>query len=273
MVADEEFKLDLGSKAVALHVDDQKLKKRQSQLGERSVLTYGESGAVHWAGGDDLCLGGERTETIKVKPKVIGDHSRLALLAAATVGVMLDLTVDEIRNGIDEFVPVSGRMQLLKGKNGVTIIDDSYNSSPDAALAALATLRQTAKGRKIALLGQMNELGSYSQEAHEMVGKVAGKLDIVLTLGNDANNYLGAAAVKSGLDKANLHAFKSPYEAGEWLSKAVKKGDTILVKGSQNGVFAEESIKPILADPADSAKLVRQSPDWLARKAEQFGVK
>ena len=97
-------------------------------------------------------------------------------------------------------------------------------------------------------------------------------LDLLVTLGADANIYLGTAAVAAGLDKAKLHSFRSPYEAGEWLSKAIKKGDTILVKGSQNGVFAEEAIKPLLADPSDSAKLVRQSPVWLARKAKQFGV-
>jgi len=271
MVADEEFALDLGSRAVALHSDDAKLAERQAKLGDRLVMTYGESGAVHWAGGDDLCLGGERAETITVKPQVLGNHSRLALLAAATVGVMLELSSEEIRKGIDQVQPVAGRMRSFKGKNGSTIIDDSYNASPDAVLAAIATLHQ-AKGRKIALLGQMNELGSYSQEAHEMVGKVAAKLDVVLTVGEDANSILGPAAVKAGLGEADLHVFTTPYEAGKWLVKAVKKGDTILVKGSQNGVFAEEAIKPILADPADEAKLVRQSPEWLARKAKQFGV-
>jgi UDP-N-acetylmuramoyl-tripeptide--D-alanyl-D-alanine ligase len=271
VVAEEEFTLDLGSKTVALHLNDKNLRERKDRLGDRRVVTYGESGDVHWADGNNLCLG-ELTEVIPVKPQVLGDHSRLVLLAAATVGVMLELSPDQIRKGLDKVTAVPGRMQVLKGKNGITIIDDSYNSSPEAVYAALATLSKTAKGRRIALLGQMNELGDYSLRAHTRVGQEAADLDLLLTLGKDANEILGPSAVEAGLAKSKWHRFDSPYEAGEWLAKEAKKGDTILFKGSQNGVFAEEAIKPLLADQADAAKLVRQSPSWLARKAKQFGV-
>ncbi len=270
LVADEEFKLDQGSASVVLNLGDERLVERRDKLGTTPVTTYGKGGEIDWSGRDVIAIGKEK---IKVTSHVLGDHSRLALLAAAAVATRLGLSSEEIKGGIDQFVPVSGRMQTLKGRDGVVIIDDSYNSSPEAALAALKTLDTTAKGRRIALLGQMNELGSYSQEAHEEVGKAAAKLDLLLTLGNNANAYLGPAAIKAGLDKAKVHPFTSPYDAGEWLSKAIKKGDTVLVKGSQNGVFAEEAIKPLLADPTDSRKLVRQSPEWLARKAKQFGVR
>ncbi len=269
MVADEEFKLDQGSKAVVLNLGDEMLVERRDKLGTTPVTTYGKGGEIDWSGRDAIVIG---KETIKVTSHVLGEHSRLALLAAAAVATRLGLSSEEIKRGIDQVVPVSGRMQTLKGRDDVVIIDDSYNSSPEAALAALKTLDSTANGRRIALRGQMNELGSYSQEAHEQVGKAAAKLDILLTLGADANTYLGPAAVKAGLDKTKVHTFTSPYDAGEWLSKVIKKGDTILVKGSQNGVFAEEAIKSLLADPADSHKLVRQSPEWLVRKTEQFSV-
>jgi UDP-N-acetylmuramyl pentapeptide synthase len=227
---------------------------------------------VHWAGRNSLCLGDKVAQTITVKPQVLGDHAELALLAAAAVAVQLGLLPEQIRTGLNEVVSVPGRMQRLEGKNEVVIIDDTYNASPEAVYAALKTLRQMSKSRRIALLGQMNELGDYSERSHRRVGEQSADLDLLLTLGKDANTILGPAAVKAGLDESKWHAFSSPYEAGEWLAKAAKKGDTILFKGSQNGVFSEEAIKPLLANSDDETKLVRQNSAWLAKKRAQFKV-
>lgn len=270
-VAEEEFSLLEGSRSVVLQTDDPELSQRRERVDGKVASTYGETGQVHWAGGNTLCLGGH-LGTIRLEPKVWGDHSRLALLAAAAVAVELSLNEKQIQAGLNRVRSAPGRMQLLDGKDGIRLIDDTYNSSPNAVLAALVTLRQMTKGRKIAVLGQMNELGAYSREAHETVGRAARDLDLLLTLGSDANTILGPAAVKAGLDHAKWKSFDSPFDAGRWLAEAAKTGDTILFKGSQNGVFAEEAIKPLLADPADQARLVRQSPSWLARKAKQFGV-
>lgn len=270
-VAEDEFALLEGSQTAILHINDPELAKRQQRLGTKAVRTYGESGHVHWVDGDNLCLGAD-LGTIKIKPRVVGDHSRLALLAAASVGVQLNVSGIQIAHGLNAVTPVPGRMQPLVGKDGIKLIDDSYNSSPDAVFAALKTLKQTATGRRLAVLGQMNELGDYSREAHTAVGQAAADLDLLITIGSDANTILGPAAVAAGLAKDKWQCFDSPFAAGDWLAGQARRGDTILFKGSQNGVFAEEAIKPLLADPADAGKLVRQSQAWLDQKAQQFGV-
>jgi UDP-N-acetylmuramoyl-tripeptide--D-alanyl-D-alanine ligase len=196
---------------------------------------------------------------------LLGEHSRQVLSAAAAVGEELGMTTDQIEKGIAKVEPVPGRMQRLAGLNESVIIDDTYNSSPEAVLAALATLYDQ-KGRHIAVLGSMNELGEGSPSYHAQIGEAAAEVDLLVTIGEQANTHLGPAAVARGLDASHWHQFNSPYEAGNYLAPLLHKGDVVLVKGSQNGVFAEEAVKLLLAKPADAAKLVRQSPDWLDRK-------
>ena len=270
-VAEEEFALLLGSRSAVMHINDPELAKRQQQLGDKPVRTYGEAGQVHWIDDDSLALGTEQT-VIQLEPQLLGAHSRLALLAAATIGIQLKVDAIQIAHGLDAVVPVPGRMQQLRGKAGTKLIDDSYNSSPDAVFAALKTLKRITRGRRIAVLGQMNELGDYSAQAHTAVGRAAADLDLLITIGHDANTILGPAAVNAGLAKSKWQHFDSPFAAGDWLIDHTKSGDAILFKGSQNGVFTEEAIKPLLADPADTAKLVRQSQYWLDLKAKQFSV-
>jgi len=119
------------------------------------------------------------------------------------------------------------------------------------------------------LLGNMNELGNYSKAAHTEVGEYCDpkQLDLVITLGPDANTYLAPAARARG---CKVQTCTTPYEAGEQLQQHIKDGAVVLAKGSQNKVFAEEAVKAILADPADAEHLVRQSPAWLKKKAANF---
>jgi UDP-N-acetylmuramoyl-tripeptide--D-alanyl-D-alanine ligase len=167
--------------------------------------------------------------------------------------------------------PVNGRMHALPGINGSTIVDDTYNSSPEAVVAAMEALAKApVTGRRIALLGSMNELGPDSPRYHEAAGAAAAGVDLLITVGADANTHLGPAAVRAGLDPSRCHAADSPYTAGDYLATILGPGDVLLAKGSQNGVFCEEALKVLLADPADAAHLVRQSPGWLRLKARQF---
>ena len=89
----------------------------------------------------------------------------------------------------------------------------------------------------------------------------------MVTIGPDANKYLAQTAEAKG---CKVKQFDDPYSVGEYLKSIVKKGALILVKGSQNRVFAEETVKLLLADPKDSEKLVRQSAEWLKKKAKSF---
>jgi UDP-N-acetylmuramoyl-tripeptide--D-alanyl-D-alanine ligase len=115
----------------------------------------------------------------------------------------------------------------------------------------------------------MNELGSFSPDAHTEIGKYCDPnvLDLVMTLGPDANKYLAEAARQRG---CKVLEFDSPYAAGRYLADNLQPDTTVLIKGSQNRVFAEEAVKLILADPQDAQYLVRQGANWMKLKHKQF---
>lgn len=190
-------------------------------------------------------------------------------VAASAVWHEIGLEPKGLVSALGAITPVPGRMQLLQGIKGSTIIDDSYNASPEAVTAALDTLYKLPASHKIALLGNMNELGSYSKDAHVFVGEYCNpkEIDELITIGPDANAYLADTAQKQG---CRVSSFDSPYAAGEYLRSVVQKDSLILVKGSQNRVFVEEAIKSILENANDASKLVRQSDDWTAIKQAQF---
>jgi UDP-N-acetylmuramoyl-tripeptide--D-alanyl-D-alanine ligase len=198
-------------------------------------------------------------------------HIKQALGAAIVVAEQLKLNESQILSGLGTFGGVPGRMQRLAGQGGSVIIDDTYNSSPDAVTAALDYLYELpVTGRRIAILGSMNELGDGSPKYHADLGPAASGLDLLVTIGTLANDHLGPAAVAAGLDPTRFKPADSPYAAGEYVRLIMRPGDVVLAKGSQNGVFAEEAIKALLVDPSDASKLVRQSPAWLAKKRSQF---
>lgn len=211
------------------------------------------------------------TDWIKASQDNTSEPQLYSLLAAVAVAELMGMTPDAVVKGIDKIVPVAGRMQRLEGKKSSVIIDDTYNSSPDASKAALDTIYRMEASQKIALLGNMNELGAFSPTAHTDVGSYCDpqQLKLVVTLGPDANSYLAAAAEKKGCKVVRT---SSPHEAGRIILDALEEGGLILAKGSQNGVFAEEAVKQLLNNPADASKLVRQSDAWLAIKQKQFSA-
>jgi len=208
-------------------------------------------------------------ETVKADVHFIGAQGAKFALAAASVADMLGVKPKDIAEGLPSLQPFAGRMQILPGVKDSTLIDDTYNASPVAVKAALDVLYAEKTPQRIAILGSMNELGDYSRQAHEEVGEYCDpkKLDVVVTIGQDAKKWLAPAARERG---CTVHSFMNPHEAGAYVSGKVKKSAVVLAKGSQGGIFAEEALKPLLAHPADEAKLVRQNRTWLERKAKQF---
>jgi UDP-N-acetylmuramoyl-tripeptide--D-alanyl-D-alanine ligase len=206
---------------------------------------------------------------ITAKVSYAGQHGAKVALAAASVAELLAIAPNDIETGLEALQPFAGRMQLLAGQKNSVLIDDSYNSTPIAAKAALDVLYGSRATQKIAILGSMNELGDYSKQAHEEVGEYCDgtKIDMVVTIGTDAKRWIAPAARASG---CVVHCYVSPYEAGHFVRKQLKEGALVLVKGSQNGVFAEEALKQLLAHPSDREKLVRQGPYWLKLKKKQF---
>lgn len=201
------------------------------------------------------------------KHELIAQPLLYSAAAAIAVADELGMNAEEIKRGLAEVKPASGRMQILSGFKDSTIIDDSYNATPQTFKAALDTLYRLEAPQKIAILGSMNELGSYSEAAHKEVGKYCDpkQIDILITIGADANRIMAAEAEAQG---CKAFRFNNPYTAGQYIKPLVKQGALILAKGSQNKIFAEEAVKFLLANPADASKLVRQSPYWDKRKAK-----
>jgi UDP-N-acetylmuramoyl-tripeptide--D-alanyl-D-alanine ligase len=207
-----------------------------------------------------------KDQEFDVKINLVGEHNLRAGLAAASVGLMFDLTPSEIAQGLAAIYPVNGRMNVLKGIRNSTILDDTYNSSPQAAVAALKTLYEIPAEQRIAVLGNMNELGDYSEQGHKTVGEFLDGtyLEWVITMGDMANKYIAPMARQAGL---NIQETQTPLEAGAAANKIndPERQTVILFKGSQNGVFLEEAAK-ILAEESEYGKLVRQESEWLAKK-------
>jgi UDP-N-acetylmuramoyl-tripeptide--D-alanyl-D-alanine ligase len=206
---------------------------------------------------------------VEAQIQYIGTQGAKFALAASAVADMLGVKHPNIRKGLPHLVPFAGRMQILPGIKGATLIDDTYNASPVAVTAALDVLYASKATQRIAILGSMNELGEYSKAAHLEVGAYcnAQKLDMVITIGKDAKKWIASQAKEQG---CTVHSFMSPYDAGTFVTEQLADGAVVLAKGSQNGVFAEEALKPLLREPELVTKLVRQSPYWLASKAKQF---
>lgn len=207
--------------------------------------------------------------SVQSKVDLVAKHSLKPVAAAVVVAKLLGLTEPEIVRGMASIHQPPGRMHLLAGIKNSTIIDDTYNSSPLAAAAALQTLYEKSAPQKIALLGNMNELGDTSQDSHEAIAKLCDpkQLDLVVTLGVDANKYIPPIAEALG---CLVMSANTPYEAAAIIADGMKDGALVLCKGSQNGVFAEEAVKMLLADPNDDIKLVRQTKPWLAKKQAVF---
>lgn len=195
-----------------------------------------------------------------------------SVTASAVVADLLKTPKDLIRKQVKKLEPVPGRLQFLQGINRSVIIDDTYNASPDAVINALELLYNQPTKHKIAILGNMNELGNQSAFEHKRVGKFCdfNKLDLVVTVGKDANKYLAETAKLAG---CQVEQFDNPYDAGNFVKNGIKKDTTILVKGSQNDVYLEEAVKILLTNPQDSTKLVRQSKNWQKKKSVNFNKK
>jgi UDP-N-acetylmuramoyl-tripeptide--D-alanyl-D-alanine ligase len=204
-----------------------------------------------------------------------GSHERVtepqlySICAAVAVATELEMTTTAVDKGIRELTPVNGRMQRLRGHNNSIIIDDTYNASPEAVKGALDTLYRIQAPQKIAILGNMNELGGYSQKEHQAIGEYCDprELTLVVTIGPDANKYLAPAAEEKG---CLVKTFDNPVDAGKFVSERLQPEAIVLAKGSQNGVFAEEAVKQLLDDPKDAQKLVRQSKRWMKIKHKNF---
>ena len=193
---------------------------------------------------------------------ILGEHLIYSILAAIAAGLIFKINLVEISQSLKDLCPSPGRLRLIKGIKNSWLIDDTYNSSPSASLAALKTLSQIKAPRKIAVFGDMLELGAFSEQAHRQVAVAAAKsADLFLAVGERAI-FMADQAKKEGLGSEKVFYFASAQEAGRKLQNLIREGDVILVKGSQ-GVRMEKIVKEVMAEPQKAKELlVRQEEEW-----------
>jgi UDP-N-acetylmuramoyl-tripeptide--D-alanyl-D-alanine ligase len=201
--------------------------------------------------------------------KILGTAYEYPLLAAAAVGLAKGMSLSEIVPALNAYDAPRGRMNLIEGVNGSVLIDDTYNSSPDAALAALHAVKSlnVAPGSsKIAILGDMMELGKFAAEEHRKIGREAADAVSHLVTVGPRSKITAEEAVKIGLPADAVHSFDSTAEAAGHIAFIVKEGDVILIKGSQS-MRMERVVKTLLKNPEQSSNiLVRQEREWLEKK-------
>ncbi|MBI5147792.1 MAG: hypothetical protein HZA37_01420 [Parcubacteria group bacterium] len=164
---------------------------------------------------------------------VFGKAHAYSAAAAACVGLISGLNLVKISEALLNYRSPKGRMAILNGIKGSFIIDDSYNASPLSVHSALDALKGLKTERKIAVLGDMLEIGKYSPEAHEAIGRLAAKsADILVTVGAAAK-IIAESAVKAGMPKKNIFSFDEAEEAGRAVQNLIQPKDVVLVKASR----------------------------------------
>lgn len=177
-----------------------------------------------------------------IKLSIPGVHNVYNSLAAICVGLEFNVNVDDIAEALINFQPSERRLNIKEIGN-IKIIDDVYNANPDSMKAAISVLKDLTGNRKIAVLGDMLELGEYAVEAHKEIGRfvVDNRIDILITSG-DMSKYIAEESKVFGMKDGNVFACKSNEEANKILKNIIKQGDTILIKGSR-GMKMEQIVE------------------------------
>jgi len=198
---------------------------------------------------------------------VFGRNHIYASLGALALSSSLKFNMLDAIHSLKNYNVSPGRMRLLKGINDSFIIDDTYNSSPFACEFALKTLGEVKLiGRKIAVLGDMLELGKHTDEAHKNIGKIVKEnADILIVVGLRAKK-IKEGAVEAGMNDMNIFEFLNSNEVGKFLETFIEKDDLVLIKGSQ-GMRMERAVESILLDKKNKSELlVRQDEEWKNKK-------
>ncbi len=209
---------------------------------------------------------GEQNGEMKIAGTV-GKQSVSAALSGIAVASALGYSFESINQGLSGFSAPPGRMRLIEGVKHSMIIDDTYNSSPVAVRNALDTLKEvTTKGRTIAVLGDMLELGRFSVQEHKSIGVYAKEcVDTLVVIGVRSKDS-ALEALSAGMDSSNVLQFEDASSAGRALEQIIKPNDVILVKGSQ-GMRMERIVERIMAHPEERGRLLaRQETEWRERQ-------
>ncbi|NLA08182.1 MAG: UDP-N-acetylmuramoyl-tripeptide--D-alanyl-D-alanine ligase [Parcubacteria group bacterium] len=164
---------------------------------------------------------------------ILGKPQVYSAAAAIAVGIIYGINLVKISEFLSDYQPFEHRMKILKGIKNAVILDDCYNASPISVQAGLETLNYFSKRRKVAILGDMLELGKYSDEAHQEIGKeVAKKVDFLICVGEKAK-LIAESAIRHNFDKNKVLIFNNSESAKKMIKKEIGNFDVVLVKGSR----------------------------------------
>jgi len=225
------------------NADDERIAARIRDFAGRTV-TFGLSAAAEVRGSDVEHLGLDGMAATVTTPRgemrmrtpLLGTGNLLNLLAAAAVAIELGVPLPAIADRAASMAPAPHRGELLRLPGGITLIDDSYNSSPAALKRSLETLHAaTGSARKIAVLGEMLELGAHAERLHQECGRAAAAagLSLLIAVGGDGAQWLADSARRAGMAESAVLFVPTSNEASEIALRKVRPGDLILVKGSR----------------------------------------
>lgn len=179
-----------------------------------------------------------------IKVPVAGKHFIYNSLSAIAVGLEYGIKIEEIIKGISEFSLTKRRMELIKNSKNATIINDCYNASYESVKSALEYIKELKSNRKIAVLGDVLELGRFSKQMHQKIGEevINNNIDILITVGQEAK--IIAKTVTENKKNLKVYSFDNNQEASKLLKNEIKENDVILVKAS-NGMHFEEIVEAI----------------------------
>ena len=172
----------------------------------------------------------------ELRTPLIGRGNLSNVLAATAVGVHFDVPIETMGERAAKLMPAHHRGDVVRLSRGVVVIDDSYNANPTATRRAIDVLRLSpTTGRRVAVIGEMLELGDHGEPLHQLVGEAAAKagVDQLVTIGGPNAVGVAVAAIMAGLPRANAHYFKTSEEAAGAFASFVRDGDLVLVKGSR----------------------------------------
>ena len=258
-IADAKAEILEGATASSLLVanaDDERITARVGRFAGR-VVTFGLERAadVRASAIVDRGIAGTTAQVatprgrVEMTTPLVGRGNLANVLAATAVALEFDVPLSTIAEKAATLRPARRRGEVVRLTGGVTVIDDSYNANPTATRHALDVLARSETGRRVAVLGEMLELGDHAMALHETVGRAVPQagVSVLLTVGGAPAAALAAAAVAAGMPAADVRHFATSEEAADAAAALVRDGDLVLVKGSR-GVKTDRVVDRLRAE-------------------------
>ena len=261
-----------------LNYDDPRVREMRKRT-QAHVLTYGLSPdadivasdlqvdpdglqfVVHFPGVSGMGTPGYPAKS-EVRTRLLGCHQAYTVMAAIAVGLAHHIPWDDILDAMEELQPGRGRLQVIPGSGGSILLDGSASCSPTTGLQALSTLADYPAQRRIAVLGDMAQLGGYAIEGHRHLGRAAAACVDMLVVKGERAVWIAEAAEETGLSREKTLVTYTTRDVVRHLKPRLQSGDVVLVKGDVE-TRMEQVVEGLLATPADATRLV-QRVDGLA---------